>query len=367
MKTKIKTFTENCIQCIMYAAPVRPSEQNLYCIPKAPVPFDTIHVDHFGPLPSLMNKRKHILVVVDGFTKFVKLFAVNSTSTKEVTASLEKYFDFYSRPRRIISDRGTCFTSLEFTDFLRRHNVEHVKVATASAQANGQAERVNRVLKAMLGKLSSPINHADWSQKLSQIEYAMNNSAHATTKETPSKLLFGVEQKGRMIDGLTEFLAAQQMPDGPVPLSNLREAADAEIKKRQNYQENYRRRTSKPTRKFDVNEYVVIRNVDTVIGTNKKLIPKYRGPYVIHKSLGHDRYVIRDIEGCQLTQLPYDGVVEANKIRRWISPCEVKSDDCESSGSDTDDESEDDFYGFSPLPLIEDDQIGQIGRVVNTD
>lgn len=136
MRTKIQGYITNCIQCIMYAAPVRPSEQNLYCIPKEPVPFDTIHVDHFGPLPALLNKRKHVLVVVDAFTKYVKLFAVNSTSTKEVNASLEKYFAFYSRPRRMISDRGTCFTSLEFAEFLNRNDIQHVKVATASAQAN---------------------------------------------------------------------------------------------------------------------------------------------------------------------------------------------------------------------------------------
>lgn len=207
MKARIQGYITNCVKCIMYAAPVRASEQNLYCIPKEPIPFDTIYVDHFGPLPALMNKRKHVVVVVDAFTKYVKLFAVNSTSTKEVTASLEKYFSYYSRPRRIISDRGTCFTSMEFAEFLKERNVSHVKVATASPQANGQAERVNRVLKSALGKMSDPLNHADWSQKWTEIEYAMNNSTHATTGQTPSKLMFGVNQRGKVIDGLTEYLA----------------------------------------------------------------------------------------------------------------------------------------------------------------
>jgi len=67
-------------------------------------------------LPCINSKRKHLLVVIDSFTKFVKLFPVNSTSTREVIASLNKYF--------------------------------------------GQVERVNRVLTPMLGKLSNPINQA---------------------------------------------------------------------------------------------------------------------------------------------------------------------------------------------------------------
>lgn len=209
MRPKTQKFIENCVKCLMYAAAVRPSEQNLYSIPKTPVLFDTIHLDHFGPLPSLTSKRKHVLVVIDAFTKYVKLYPANSTSTREVTAALEKYFGYYSRPRRVITDRGTAFTSAEFGEFMNERNICHIKVATASAQANGQVERVNRVMKTMLGKLSAPLTHADWSLKLSQIEYAINNSTHSTTKTSPSRLMFGVDQRGETIDALAEYLEAQ--------------------------------------------------------------------------------------------------------------------------------------------------------------
>jgi len=73
--------------------------------------------------------------------------------------------EYYSRPRRIISDRGTCFTSFEFSSFLSERNIGHVKVATAAPQANGQVERINRVLTPMLGKLSEPIG-TSWSTEL---------------------------------------------------------------------------------------------------------------------------------------------------------------------------------------------------------
>ena len=101
-------------------------------IPKNAVPFDTIHIAHFGTLSSIVSKRKHILVIIDAFTKYVKLYSVNKTSSKEVCASLDKYFEYYSRPRKIISDRGICFTSLEFSSFLLDGNIEHTKVAVCS-------------------------------------------------------------------------------------------------------------------------------------------------------------------------------------------------------------------------------------------
>lgn len=79
MREKMEKFIRHCIRCILCTPPYRINERNLYNIPKKPVPFDTIHIDHSGPLPSVNSMK--------------------STSTKEVKASLERCFDMYSRFR----------------------------------------------------------------------------------------------------------------------------------------------------------------------------------------------------------------------------------------------------------------------------
>ena len=43
-------------------------------IPKGDVPFSTRHIDHFGPIDRKIHAKKHILLVIDGFTKFLKLY-----------------------------------------------------------------------------------------------------------------------------------------------------------------------------------------------------------------------------------------------------------------------------------------------------
>lgn len=353
MQSKVGKFIKNCLKCIMYAAPTRATERNFYSIPKKPIPFDTVHLDHFGPLPALISKRKHLLVVIDAFTKFVKLYPVNSTSTKEINASLDKYFANYSRPRRVITDRGSCFRSLELTEYLQQNNIEQVQVAVASPQANGQVERVNRVIKPMLGKLSEPISHADWSHKLLQVEYALNNSVHSTTKKIPSELLFGVRQRGEVIDELTEYL--EENSNRSTNLQEIRSEALEAIEKSQKYATERALMKNKPAKKYKVGDYVVILNVDTKVGRNKKFIPKYRGPYVVYKELGHDRYVIRDIENCQLTQLPYDGVVEANRIHKWLSPLESGEIDRPTGKGDTESEEDDQSPSEVPELTINDD------------
>lgn len=78
---------------------------------------------------------------------------------------------------------------------------------------------------------------------------------------------------------------------------------------------------------FEEGEYVVIKNVDNTTEKNKKLIQKYRGPYVIKKKLGHDRYVVEDIDGFQITQIPYSNILESSRLRKWLDSSRVIKND----------------------------------------
>lgn len=97
----------------------------------------------------------------------------------------------------------------------------------------------------------------------------------------------------------------------------MRQRASEAIQASQDYNFRHFSETHRPAQTYRAGDFVVIRNVDTTIGSNKKLIQRYRGPYVVHKVLPNDRYVIRDIDGCQLTQMPYNGILEARNMRRW--------------------------------------------------
>lgn len=317
MQERVADFLRGCIKCVMYATP-NSNARNLHSIEKKPVPFDTIHIDHFGPLPALKSQRKHILVVVDAFTKFVKLYAVKSVGSKEVICALKKYFETYSRPKRIISDRGRSFTSSEFTDFVNDNYIKHVQVATASPQANGQVERDNRVLVNMLDKLTEQMTHSNWVQVLPKVEFAINNSIDRATKFTPSQLLFGVNQRGGEVDDLAEYLEEQRSTTSTPNLMDMRAKALENIHALQAYNEQYHQKDHKPAGEFVEGDFVLMIHTDTKPGSSKKLNQKYRGPYRIHKKLPNDRYVLRGIDNCQLTQIPYDGVVEATRLKKWV-------------------------------------------------
>ena len=318
LRSKVETHIRNCLKCIAFSPSPGRSEGFLHIVPKGKVPFSTIHIDHLGPIDQKNLIKRHILVVVDAFTKYVKLYATKTTSSKEAIASLIEYFASYSRPNCVISDRGSCFTSQDFEAFLKEYHVKHILIATGSPQANGQVERVNRVLTPMLAKLTDESVGKYWYRVLHQVEYALNNTIHKTTGETASRLLFGVEQRGDAIDDVKEYLNNEVYPSER-NIEEMREKAADKIAKSQEYNKNYHDKHRKESHEYDVGDYVMLRNFDSTVSASKKLMPKFKGPYIVSKKLRNDRYVISDVEGYQNTQKPYQGVWEPKNLRPWNS------------------------------------------------
>jgi len=98
MRKKIHNYVENCFVCIMADDSVNRFEgaSSLYATPKSPM--ETLHIDHFGPLQETRDKFKYVLVVVDAFTRFIWLFPVQSTSTREVINHLDYAFSIFGKP-----------------------------------------------------------------------------------------------------------------------------------------------------------------------------------------------------------------------------------------------------------------------------
>jgi len=134
------------------------------------------------------------------------------------------------------------------------------------------------------------------------------------TGNTPSQLLFGINQKGKSNDFLREILNSDVERD----LEEIRNNASMNIEVLQSQNEKRYNLRRKVAREYRVNDYVEIRSIETTPGIYKKLLPKFKGPYVIKAVLDHDRYVVSDIDGFQLTQRPYIGVIAPDQMKSYI-------------------------------------------------
>ena len=185
MRSKVEKVVRNCINSIVAERKQGKQQGLLNSIEKGEGPLDTFHVDHLGLRPSTKKSYNHIFVVIDGFTKFVWLYETKSTSTVEVAQYLKKQSTIFGNPRRIISDRGTAFTTHDFQEYCRGEGIVHVRFTTAVPRGNGHVERVNRTLIPLLTKRAAP-KPGEWFKYLDLAQKYLNATQSRSTGTTPS-------------------------------------------------------------------------------------------------------------------------------------------------------------------------------------
>lgn len=108
MRCFVKKYVSACLKCAYYKDTGRKNLGKLNSIEKIPIPMHTIHIDHVGPFETSQRGNKYLLVIVDGFTKFVIIEPIKSLKTRHTTAVLLQLIYLFGCPTRIISDRGTA-------------------------------------------------------------------------------------------------------------------------------------------------------------------------------------------------------------------------------------------------------------------
>ena len=156
-------------------------------------------------MESTTKCYKHIFVVTDAFTKFVWLYPTKGTTTKEVLDKLHIQQKTFGSPENIITDRGTAFTSEEFKEYCNINQIRHHCVTTRLPRANGQVERINSIVIAVLTKLSLD-KPADWYKHIDKVQRAINSTYQRSISTSPYKLLLGVRMKDRNLQTIYDFI-----------------------------------------------------------------------------------------------------------------------------------------------------------------
>ena len=112
-------------------------------------PWQDISIDMIGPLSNEMNA---ILVIVDRFTKMIRLKATTTNISSEGVAKIyrDKIWKIHGIPKMILSDRGPQFASRFMEDFTKILGTKR-KLSTAYyPQTDGQTERINQEIGTFL-------------------------------------------------------------------------------------------------------------------------------------------------------------------------------------------------------------------------
>jgi transposase InsO family protein len=93
-------------------------------------------------------------------------------------------------PKKIVSDRGTQFTS-KFWERLHETLDTHLRFSsTYHPQTDGQTERVHQILEDMLRVCALQYGRS-WDKSLPYVEFSYNNSYQESLKMAPFEMLYG--------------------------------------------------------------------------------------------------------------------------------------------------------------------------------
>lgn len=301
-------------------------ESKLNVYERKPIPFDTVHIDHLGPIGKSKRGFDHILSVVDGFTKFERLFATKTTGSDEVIKALNAYCRAYGCPRRIVSDKGKGFDSEKFKKWCERKGIKHIMTGVACPWANGQVERYNRTIIPMLAKLKEA-SKKEWDVILGKCELALNNMTSSTTKESAARLLFGINLRGDDSLDIEDFMEKVNK-ENKIEIGDARQSANKNIRKNQEYNKKYFDRKVVKEHVFKKGDLVLIKG-RKVVGNKSKLYGRFRGPYIVEEVMGN-RYLVTDIPGWRVSRTSYRAILDSTRMKLYRlanEPFEVWVDD----------------------------------------
>ncbi|GFX59635.1 hypothetical protein TNCV_3754001 [Trichonephila clavipes] len=156
----------------------------------------------------ILTNRK----LIDAFSKFTWLYPTRSTDAAEVINRLENQRHVFGNPARIITDKGSAFTSSSFEDYCKKQNILHISITTGLPRSNGQIEKQNSTIIAVLSKLSVD-DPEKWYSHVPHLQEILNSTFQRSIKMTPFELLFGTKMKScqdiEIVELLNDEITAQ--------------------------------------------------------------------------------------------------------------------------------------------------------------
>ena len=212
------------------------------------------------------HKGKSFLIVVDYYSRWIEVKQLQGQSTTAVISSLKEIFAVHGIPDLVVSDNGPQFANENFRKLAEEYGFVHTTSSPRYPQANGEAERGVRTVKALLKK-NDDIQLALLSYRASPLQNGL----------APCELLMGRRLKTQVPTLPHMLLPRVQQPD-------LKTVREKEEKYRSDQMLTYNRRhDSRELPELQPGDSVWIRDQSRY----GKITQKAQQPRSYHVKTGH--------------------------------------------------------------------------------
>lgn len=235
-------------------------------------------LDLVGSFKKAKGGFTHIFLVVDKFTKWIKVKPVASITVPKAVEFIKEVMYRFGVPNNIIIDNGTQFTMREFKDFGADSGIQINYTSVSHPQSNGHVEHSNgMILQGLKPRIFDRLKpYVGKSVKeLPSILWALRTTPSHATGYTPFSLVYGseamlsteVEHKSFHVQHFNEEQSDDSWVDDLTRLEELHEAAVLQSAKYQQAMRQYHARNVS-SYSFQVG-YFILRKIQTAKDRHK--------------------------------------------------------------------------------------------------
>ncbi|KAK7590526.1 hypothetical protein V9T40_002139 [Parthenolecanium corni] len=288
-KDQVVDFCQNCMTCRKNKA-INYSPVGQFKSIEAKEPLEMISVDVFGPVTKTDRGNTKLIVIMDVFTKFTRLYPVAKTAMNDCCEAINSFISEYGKVKIILTDRALTFTSPKWKQYWNEKGVRIRLTSVYTPQSNPVETRMKVIGDCL--RIYCPSEHHKWDEHLEKIERRLNETEHVVTGTAPITLF---QQK--------TFDASGDLIDIPDPeFTEIKNKALENTKKMLEQRKKFYSKLNNRFVKLSVGDKVLAKFVQLSNAAKRqtgKLFHKWKGPYTISKVLGQNAYQFVDDAGNQ--------------------------------------------------------------------
>jgi len=293
----INKWIQECRECQRRKPPHQAQQAPLDTI-QSTFPFEKLSWDIMGPLPQSLSGNRYIVVITDLFSKWVEAFSVKSTDSETLaTLLIDEVICRYGVPSYLHSDQGANLTSNLMATLCKRLHIEQTRTSAYHPQGNGQVERFNHTLEAMLATVVND-HQTDWDLHLPRQLFAYRTALHASTGFSPFHIVFG-HSPTLPVDAMLGTLPHCQTKNVPAYVCDLHKSLHTAYNTVRSHIQSAHERNkqrydaAKPFLPYMVGDQVWLHIPAVKPGRSKKFASQWRGPYTVLDKTSKTNYRVR--------------------------------------------------------------------------
>jgi hypothetical protein len=302
----VKWYVQTCYQCQIrsfFKLKLPPT------ISPVPSLFQKVYIDTMHMPRS--NGFKYLVQARCALTSYVEWRPLRRETRRTLSAFIfEEIICRWGCLSEIVTDNGTAFVAA-CEELAAKFHIQHIRISPYNSQANGVVERTHRDFRESLIKCCDG-EASKWTTVAPYVAWADRVTTRKTTGHSPFFMAHGVEPV--MPFDLAEATYLFPLPESLLSTSDLIRTRTRQLMKRtdeiQKFQSQIARRRYLSAKAYEQKYAATIHNYDFKPGRlvlvrdkhaekefDKKILPRYNGPYVIVSRRQNGSYRIAELDG----------------------------------------------------------------------